>query len=187
MFKIRKDFNGNRACKLCNILKPYIFSKFNDQGKRLFVDNEGRYWNGAKCRDCLNKDIAKINRNNRECINVWTKEYRKRFPLKRKGYNISTAIRQILKCNQQKSKYNKIFGLSCDDLRSYIESLFKPNMNWENYGKNGWEIDHIIPQSKAKTLRQLYKLNHHTNLRPVWKRENRIKYNKIIIEQIALR
>ena len=60
-------------------------------------------------------------------------------------------------------------------------------MNWENYGMYngdlcfGWDIDHIIPVSSAKTEEEILKLNHYTNLQPLCSKENRdIKKNKII-------
>lgn len=32
-------------------------------------------------------------------------------------------------------------------LRSYLESKFKEGMTWENRGRTGWHVDHIIPLS----------------------------------------
>ena len=46
-------------------------------------------------------------------------------------------------------------------------------MSWENYGKYngeinyGWDIDHIIPISIAKTEEDVMKLSHYTNLQPL--------------------
>jgi len=52
-------------------------------------------------------------------------------------------------------------------------------MCWENYGLNGWHIDHIIPLISAKTEEEIYKLCHFTNLQPLWWYENLEKRNKI--------
>ena len=52
-------------------------------------------------------------------------------------------------------------------------------MNWENRGlfngeiNYGWDIDHIIPLSTAKTKEDLIKLNHYTNLQPLCSKINR--------------
>lgn len=51
-------------------------------------------------------------------------------------------------------------------------------MNWENYGE--WHLDHIIPISYAKTIEDIYKLNHYTNLQPLWASENLSKGNRYI-------
>ena len=60
-------------------------------------------------------------------------------------------------------------------------------MNWENYGKYngelnyGWDIDHIIPLSSAKSEEEVYKLNYYSNLQPLCSYTNRyIKVDKII-------
>ena len=53
-------------------------------------------------------------------------------------------------------------------------------MNWDNYGlyngkkDYGWDIDHIIPLSKAKIEDDVIKLNHYTNLQPLCSYINRI-------------
>jgi hypothetical protein len=59
-------------------------------------------------------------------------------------------------------------------------------MTWDNKGlynkklNYGWDIDHIIPLSLAKTEEEIIKLNHYTNLQPLCGYTNRyIKVNKI--------
>ena len=53
-------------------------------------------------------------------------------------------------------------------------------MTWENRGLYngtegyGWDIDHIIPVSKATTEDDVIKLNHHTNLQPLCSYINRV-------------
>ena len=53
-------------------------------------------------------------------------------------------------------------------------------MNFDNYGE--WEIDHIIPISKfnLRNKEDLEKCCHYTNLQPLWKHDNRVKYNNLI-------
>lgn len=52
-------------------------------------------------------------------------------------------------------------------------------MSWDNYGKYngefnfGWDFDHIIPVSSAKTIEEVYKLNHYTNFQPLCSKINR--------------
>jgi hypothetical protein len=56
-------------------------------------------------------------------------------------------------------------------------------MSWEN--RRLWHIDHIIPLALAKNEDQLIKLNHYTNLRPLWAKDNLVKsarYEKEIPE-----
>jgi hypothetical protein len=60
-------------------------------------------------------------------------------------------------------------------------------MGWSNHGlyngdfNYGWDIDHIVPVSSAKTEEDVIKLNHYTNLRPLCSFVNRvIKREKVI-------
>ncbi len=54
-------------------------------------------------------------------------------------------------------------------------------MNWSNHGKYkskmfnyGWDIDHKIPLSNAKSEEELLKLCHYTNLQPLCSYTNRV-------------
>ena len=58
--------------------------------------------------------------------------------------------------------------------------MFTPEMNWSNYGKFGWHIDHIIPLDSANTEDEMYKLCHYTNLQPLWWSENLSKGHKVL-------
>lgn len=61
------------------------------------------------------------------------------------------------------------------ELKSYLETLFKPGMTWNNYGQ--WELDHIIELSTFDlTNRDQFLLAaHYTNLQPLWKAEHHNK------------
>lgn len=56
-------------------------------------------------------------------------------------------------------------------------------MSWDRL--NEIHIDHIIPISSAETLEDVYRLNHYTNLQPLWAKDNLFKYNKIDINAIG--
>jgi hypothetical protein len=80
-------------------------------------------------------------------------------------------------------KHNKTFdivGCSPQQLKEHIQSQFKDNMSWENYGYYGWHIDHITPLSSAKTEEEIYQLCHYTNLQPLWAEDNLKKSNKTL-------
>ncbi len=66
-------------------------------------------------------------------------------------------------------------AIGCDHpaLRDQIERQFTEGMCWKNYGQ--WEVDHIIPLSAGRTLRDLVWLCRSANLQPMWKRDNQQK------------
>lgn len=95
----------------------------------------------------------------------------------RKSISIRTRNALKVKYWVGDSNYN-LLGCGCYELKTYFESLFKDGMNWDNYGK--WEIDHIIPLVSATNIEDLYKLAIFSNLQPLWKKENRIKFTSVI-------
>ncbi len=71
-------------------------------------------------------------------------------------------------------------GCSIQSFREYIETKFKEGMSWENWGRNGWHIDHIKPLASfdLSDRNQLLKACHYTNLQPLWAEENIKKGSK---------
>jgi len=90
---------------------------------------------------------------------------------------ISSSINRR-KYTKKSSTYN-ILGCSYEEFRLYLESKFEAWMSWDNYGlyngelNYGWDIDHIIPMSSAKTEEDVIILNHYTNLQPLCSLTNR--------------
>jgi hypothetical protein len=91
---------------------------------------------------------------------------------------INQSFKRTLKGKYKKSKKTEeILGCTLLEFINHLESLFKKGMSIGNHGE--WHIDHIIPISSAKNIKEVYKLNHYTNLQPLWASENLKKSNKI--------
>jgi len=124
------------------------------------------------------KQYAEKNKSKRtEYINNYMKTKRSsdlNFKLKD---NIRRRINGALRNNWKSKSSIKLIGCSVDSLKGYLQNLFDAGMNWGNYGE--WEIDHIIPCSKfdLSNEEQQYKCFHYTNLQPLWKHDNRSKFN----------
>ncbi len=92
----------------------------------------------------------------------------------------------------------KSIGCSRQELKEHLEKQFKEGMNWDNYGpgyeidphthlpikidgkivrKKQWQIDHIRPVSSFNLTNpeDVSKINHYSNLRPLWAEENASK------------
>ena len=110
----------------------------------------------------------------------YSKEYFK-DPINRVKRNVRNRIWEYLKNRgwDKESSYTKSIGCSSSEFIKHIEGQFDDKMNWANYG-DYWEIDHILPLSSAKTIDEVYKLNHYTNLQPLYWKDNREKSDKII-------
>ena len=115
----------------------------------------------------------------------YNKKRKQTNPLIKLHHSISDAYyRGIKSINGIKSnKTLDVLGLESWNLfKEHIEKQWEEGMSWENYGrnfKNNWSIDHIIPISSAKTEEEIKKLNHYTNLRPMWHIDNVKKGSKI--------
>lgn len=92
--------------------------------------------------------------------------------------NLRTRLNNALK-NKSGSAVTDL-GCSIDELIIYLENLFLPGMTWENKGRYGWHIDHIIPLASFDLTKreQTKKACHYTNLQPLWAKDNLSKGSK---------
>ena len=102
--------------------------------------------------------------------------------------NIRNSINTALSGNYKSGHTIELLGCSIEYLRTYLEKQFKPGMTWNNYGKYGWHIDHIIPVTyfDHSDSEQQWRAWHYTNLRPLWAKDNLKKNKKIIEIQLKL-
>jgi len=102
--------------------------------------------------------------------------------------NIRGAMYHALRGNFKASHTEELLGCSIADARKHLEGLFKSGMTWNNYGRYGWHIDHIIPISyfDFSDPEQQKRAWHYTNLQPLWAKDNRVKGDKIVEVQLVL-
>ena len=81
-------------------------------------------------------------------------------------------IRDALKGKIKSASTMELIGCTIDELRSHIESQFKPWMMWENHGL--WDIDHIKAMSSfdLSAPAQQHACCHWSNLQPLWATAN---------------
>ena len=98
----------------------------------------------------------------------------KNNPRARMMKNIRRRLSSVvkLKGGRRPASSSKTIGCSPKELYEYIENKFTEGMSWDNYGE--WHIDHIKPISKHNLddIKEVEKINHHTNLQPLWAEEN---------------
>ena len=100
--------------------------------------------------------------------------------------NLRVRLYDALKNNFKSG--SAIVDLACSifDFKVWLEQQFYINlktgeqMTWKNYGKR-WNVDHIIPLSlvNLSDRKQLLKVCHWFNLRPLWSEENFSRGNRI--------
>ena len=137
-------------------------------------------------RENNKEKIKKYKSDNREKINRNALNYYYNRIKIDDVYHLSIKIRNLIRISikkrgySKKSKTNEILGCSFDEFKTYLESKFENWMNWSNQGlfngelDYGWDIDHIIPLSSAKSEEDILKLNHYSNLQPLCSFVNRV-------------
>jgi hypothetical protein len=154
-----KKWKENNKDKVLELNK--IYSKNN---KKKFLESQKKYYNNNK--EKVIKRIVEYQKNKIKEDNL--------FKLKK---TIQRTIRRYIK--NKRFTTTEIIGCDYDSFKIYFESLFTEGMCWDKLGSE-IHIDHIIPLSSAKTKDELYKLNHYTNLQPLWAKDNLIKGSKLL-------
>lgn len=126
------------------------------------------------------KRIGSMNAEERAAYNLaWKKRKMREDPLFKAQYTIRSAAQRAVKRGMTRPNRSiDILGCNIVRFKQHIESQFKPGMTWENHGRFGWHVDHIIPLSWAKDSEDLRNLSHYTNLQPLWWRDNLTKWAK---------
>ncbi len=94
---------------------------------------------------------------------------------------LRSKLKDFIKGGNSKTT-ERLVGCTSDELRKYLENLFKPGMTWENYGQNGWVVDHYWPICEfdlTDPQQQLACFNFR-NLQPLWYEENKKKGRKLL-------
>lgn len=193
-----KDKEHQKAWRDKN--KEYIATKSKErylQQTKAQISERSKNWVEKNYERAL--EHAKLSyHKNKETRNKRAREYRKenRDKLKRSRlkaqqaryknltgldlikYKLRATVRNSFRRIKQQKPTNteKLLGCTWEEAKAHIESLFKEGMTWENYGTWGWHVDHIKPVSSFGP-NELHKMNHITNLQPLWREENIAKSN----------
>lgn len=183
-FPIRKTSKtGYRnICKKCFNKQKYKSSIGNTKRLDWKLENKDKISEYKKKWRDKNKDyIINYRINYLETRNIKNKERLESDYL----YALKCRIRGLIKITirnrgfVKKSKSFDILGCDLEFFVNYLESKFEPWMNWNNCGKYngefnyGWDLDHIIPISKANTEEEVLLLNNYLNFQPLCSKINR--------------
>lgn len=143
---------------------------------RLLAARRRYYWNNRSA------EIAKS-------VQSHTKKYQN-DPYYRMAHNLRIRMLNVLRAaGTNKSKKTRILiGCSAQELARHIERQFTEGMTWENRGRNGWHIDHIVPCAAFdfRIPEHQSMCFHYSNLRPMWGADNIRKSDRITGDAIAL-
>lgn len=153
-------------------------------------DREWRANNKGKA----NESNRKWREKNPELAAALIEDWRRRNPEKSRAYGrksdakrrsepggkidnaVSNGIWKSLKGGKSGRSWEALVGYTLADLMAHLERQFLPGMTWENYGRGGWHIDHIIPRSAFNyetpddiDFKRCWALE---NLQPLWELDN---------------
>ena len=119
----------------------------------------------------------------RTSINKYRRKKFKTDPSFKIEFLLRTRIRDCLKkqAGIKAKKSLELLGCTSKQARDHLESQFTEGMTWDNMGRGGWHIDHIIPCAffdLTKPSHQKVCFNWQ-NLQPLWEKDNCVKGDKI--------
>jgi hypothetical protein len=167
-----------KVCSKCGVTKSIDNFSSRKDSTHGFKDH---------CKECdslYRKPIdKKYRQENKATIRRKDLEYRKKRMEIDDLYKAKTIAREVIRKAISRGGYKKnsrteqILGCDYETFKSHIESKFTEGMNWQNRGE--WHVDHVVPISFAASEEQLLKLNHYTNLQPLWEAQNLEKSDKL--------
>ena len=194
-----KKSSADRLYPLCKACRAEYDREYNAKNEDRIKLQRGKYRTDNK--EKIQQINKKYGEDNKERIRIKNKEYylkNKAKIIKRVGqydtkkmkedpsYKMAKLLRHRLymavKGNFKAGSAVRDLGCSIKDFKKYVESLWRPGMSWENYGREGWHLDHIIPlvSFDLQERGQLLKACHYSNIQPLWAIDNLRKSSKLI-------
>lgn len=165
------------TCKTCDTIKHKIWADKNKEHLRKYVKNlyhtNENYRNTCiKCSHRYRHD-PKNKEHIKQVKQKLAVKHRKN-PKNRILSNLRRRVLFVLNGTKKSKNTLALIGCSREQLIQHLESQFSDGMTWDNYGKWGWNIDHIIPchsfdLSKPEQQRKCF---HYSNLQPLWWKDN---------------
>ena len=120
------------------------------------------------CDDCLKVNKRKTNR-------IYARKYRSNLK-NRLTSDVRTRVWQTLKDGKKHKSTFDALGYTPKQLMEHLEKYMEDGMNWDNYTKHGWHIDHTKPvaafdfsSTEDEGFKECWSLD---NLRPMWAKDN---------------
>jgi hypothetical protein len=167
-YKRKEEKDGlHRYCKIC--MRQRLKNEYsNDKEKHLKRTKQYQIDN----REYFRQKSKSHYHNNKDYYREWNQNKMNTDPLFRLRHAINALINHHLKEGKSQSSIEYL-GCTIQEYKTYLEPMFSPEMNWDNYGE--WEVDHITPLEKVNTFEDLINLSVYTNLQPLWYDEHKKK------------
>ena len=184
MSKYFKSEKGKLAVKKAVQKSGYKHQKAwakSEKGSVLFKISQTKYSKSDKGKVVRKKANSKFIKSDK--FKDWFKDKIKKDPEFKMKLRQRQRISELLgRKNIQKAyKTLKLLDCTAKFFKEHIEKQFTPGMSWENYGRKGWHVDHIIPlhSFNLKDPKEQLKAFHYSNCQPLWAEDNMAKRGKL--------
>jgi hypothetical protein len=94
--------------------------------------------------------------------------------------SLRRRINEALRGKHKSARTLELLGCNIEELRRHLASKFSGGMDWDNYGRTGWHLDHIIPCNRFNLLDAAEQrlCFHFSNLQPLWAKDNLRKQDR---------
>lgn len=167
----------NNVCKPCKKIKNELFYANNRESK-LAYQKEYQIKNKeviSAYKQEYDKTYApKYYEKNKEKKLAYSYEYHRERKKTDENFRLASLLRSrfhhALKNGFKMKSVTELVGCTIEEFKLYVESLFYPEMTWENHG-DIWEIDHILPCASfdLTLLEEQKKCFHFSNHQPLFK------------------
>ena len=175
-----KEYRKKYQAKNKTAIKAYDRKRYAEKSETMKEYGRKYYTENKEARKEYHK---KWRLNHKKQRNEYMRQRTNLNPKFKINEAISSNIRSSLKGKKAGRHWETFVDYTVDQLKRHLEKQFKDGMSWDNYGRNGWNIDHIIPVSVFNfsspndiDFKRCWALS---NLQPMWARENIIKSNKL--------
>lgn len=185
------DPKDEKVCSKCGVVKAK--TEFSRRPERACGTR-------SRCKECERPRYRNWCANNRELAREQGRRYYRgkgklRLTNLRKNSlnykildNLRRRINKAVRNGSKSQSTVRLLGCSLTEFRMYLESKFDVGMSWENYGKFGWHIDHIMPCAVFDLSRPDHQKRcfHFSNMQPMWAADNIRKHAKVSSNQFNL-
>ena len=177
------------CCKKCKSIKDKAYHQANID--KIKVKAHNYYLNNKESiikrvseyridnKEAIASRKAEYFRQNKEKWNQYNKDRAKVDPVFALKVSMRKTLCKLMSGTYKSKRTEEIIGCSYVEFKEHIESNFEHWMSWSNRGLyngqmyHGWDIDHVVPLSTARSVEDIIRLNHYTNLRPLCSYINR--------------
>lgn len=178
--KPKGKFGLHSICKPCRSIQSIEWAKRNpDRSRDIQRDAKRRIRETEEGRKKLSRINGEYAKRHPQRIARKIRERADSDPVYKASIRARGVISRAIgrRGYTKRSRSAEILGCDWIFFKKHIERQFLIGMSWDRM--NEIHIDHIIPIATAKTEEDVLRLNHFTNLRPMWAADNMNKGAKV--------